>query len=132
MNTDGASAGDPGPSGVGILFRFADGRTEEKRFAIGEYSNHEAEFEALNRALSICLERGYAHVSFRTDSRLVAEGVENRYVRNAAYAPYLEQVLKKYDQLELAFIKWIPSKQNKKADELARLAIVKEKKRKRS
>jgi ribonuclease HI len=39
------------------------------------------------------------------------------------YEPLLQQALELIDQLDLFFIKWIPSKENHEADELARRAI---------
>ncbi|CEG27580.1 reverse transcriptase-like protein [Bacillus sp. B-jedd] len=119
---DGASAGNPGPSGAGI---FIKGNGSAKKFSIplGNMSNHEAEFHALIKALEICIEKGYGTVSFRTDSELVDRAVEKEFARNKGYAPLLERALKLSAQLDLFFMKWIPSSENKVADELARLAI---------
>lgn len=53
---DGATAGNPGPSGAGILIK---GNGEHHRYAIalGTMTNHEAEYHALLHALKICLEK---------------------------------------------------------------------------
>lgn len=123
LYTDGASAGDPGLSGAGIVIVQNDGHVNEHRYHLGEMTNHEAEFAALNIALSLCLDKGFKHVSVRTDSKLVSDCIDKRYVKNKLFATYLTEVLEKIDAFELFFIKWVPSKQNKKADELARLAI---------
>ncbi|WP_078391088.1 ribonuclease HI family protein [Shouchella patagoniensis] len=123
LYTDGASAGDPGVSGAGIVIVQNDGHVSEHRYHLGEMTNHEAEFAALNIALSLCLDKGFKHVSARTDSKLVSDCIDKRYVKNKLFATYLTEVLEKIDAFELFFIKWVPSKQNKKADELARLAI---------
>ncbi|WP_110112304.1 reverse transcriptase-like protein [Bacillus sp. CGMCC 1.16541] len=123
---DGASAGNPGPSGAGIHIK---GNGEYHRFSIplGEMTNHEAEYHALIKALEICVEKNYKVVSFRTDSQLVDRAIEKEFVKNAAYAPLLEQALQLTKQFDLFFMKWIPSSQNAAADELARKAIMAQK-----
>lgn len=121
---DGASAGNPGPSGAGIFIK-GNGNTEKYSIPLGIMSNHEAEYHAFIKALEICLEKGYADsvVSFRTDSELVNRAVEKEFVKNRLYAPLLEQALHLTKQFPLFFMKWIPSAGNKAADELARQGI---------
>jgi ribonuclease HI len=123
---DGASAGNPGPSGAGIFIK-GHGSAEKYSFPLGLMSNHEAEYHALIRALEICIEKNYRTVSFRTDSELVSRAVEKEFAKNKKFAPLLEQALKLSGELDLFFIKWIPSNDNRTADELARLAIRKNK-----
>jgi ribonuclease HI len=123
---DGASAGDPGPSGAGVFIK-GNGIVEKYMFPLGEMSNHEAEYYSLIKALEICIEKKYNVVSFRTDSQLVDRAIEKEYVKNKRYAPLLQKALDLSKQLDLFFIKWIPSSQNKVADELAREAIIRNK-----
>ncbi|MCM3361735.1 MULTISPECIES: reverse transcriptase-like protein [Bacillaceae] len=119
---DGASAGNPGPSGAGIFIK-GHGSAERYSFPLGLMSNHEAEYYALIKALEICINQNYRTVSFLTDSELVSRAVEKEFAKNKKYAPLLDQALKLIRELDLFFIKWIPSNDNKTADELARLAI---------
>lgn len=121
---DGASAGNPGPSGAGIFIK-GNGITEQISIPLGIMSNHEAEYHAFIQALEFCLEKGFSHtiVSFRTDSELVNRAVEKEFAKNKQYSPLLEKALDLTKQFDLFFMKWIPSKENKTADELARLAI---------
>jgi ribonuclease HI len=119
---DGASAGDPGPSGAGVFIK-ANGTVERYSIPLGAMSNHEAELYSLIKGLEICLQKGYRTVSFRTDSQLVDRAVEKEYMKNEKYAPLLEEALTLAKQFDLFFLKWIPSKQNHVADELARKAI---------
>jgi ribonuclease HI len=121
---DGASAGNPGPSGAGIFIK-GNGTAEKYSIPLGVMTNHEAEYHAFIKALEICLEKGYSHsvVSFRTDSELVNKGVEKEFAKNKLYAPLLDKALQLTKQFDLFFMKWIPSIENKVADELARLAI---------
>lgn len=123
---DGASAGNPGPSGAGIFIK-GHGSAEKYSFPLGLMSNHEAEYYALIKALEICIKKDYRTVSFRTDSELVSRAVEKEFAKNKKFAPLLEQALKLSGELDLFFIKWIPSNDNRTADELARLAIRKNK-----
>jgi ribonuclease HI len=119
---DGASAGNPGPSGAGIYIK---GNGDVHRFSIplGSMTNHEAEFHAFIKALEICLQKGFKTVSFRTDSELVNKAVEKEFVKNKLYAPLLDSAMDLTRQFDLFFLKWIPSSMNKAADELARKAI---------
>ncbi|MBU8879014.1 reverse transcriptase-like protein [Bacillus sp. FJAT-29790] len=119
---DGASAGNPGPSGAGIFIK-GNGHVERFSIPLGEMENHKAEYYALIHALEICIEKGYKVVSFRTDSQAVNRAVEKEFAKNKTYAPLLEQALTLSKQLDLFFMKWIPSSENKTADELARAAI---------
>lgn len=119
---DGASAGNPGPSGAGIFIK-GNGELENYAIPLGMMSNHEAEFIAFIEALKICLEKEYKVVSFRTDSELVNRAVEKEFVKNKAYAPFLEEALRLMNKFDLFFMKWIPSSENKTADNLARTAI---------
>ncbi|NLP51011.1 reverse transcriptase-like protein [Bacillus sp. RO1] len=119
---DGASAGDPGPSGAGIFIK-GNGSVEQYSIPLGMMSNHEAEFHALIEALKICKMQGYQIVSFRTDSQAVESAMEKRFAKKQQYRVLLEEALSLSDQLDLFFIKWVPSKENKMADELSRKAI---------
>lgn len=123
---DGASAGNPGPSGAGIFIK-GHGSAEKYSIPLGLMSNHEAEYHALINALEIYLNNDYRTVSFRTDSELVSRAIEKEFAKNKKFAPLLEKSLKLINELDLFFIKWIPSKDNRTADELARLAIRKNK-----
>ncbi|MBM7703249.1 reverse transcriptase-like protein [Metabacillus iocasae] len=122
---DGASAGNPGPSGAGIHIK---GNGEHHRFSLplGTMTNHEAEYHALIKALEICVEKKYKVVSFRTDSQLVDRAIEKEYVKNPTFSPLLAQALELTKQFDLFFMKWIPSSENAAADELARRAITKQ------
>jgi ribonuclease HI len=119
---DGASAGDPGPSGAGVFIK-GNGIVEKHSIPLGNMTNHEAEMHALLKGLEVCIQKGYRVVSFRTDSQLVDRAIEKEYVKNKKFAPLLDNALLLTKELDLFFMKWIPSGQNKVADELARVAI---------
>lgn len=121
---DGASAGNPGASGIGIFLHLGQNKFSRYSYPVGTMSNHEAEWVACVKALEICQAMGYKKIVVHTDSQLVEQSIEKGFVKNNQFKPYLEQALKYINQLDLFFIKWIPSKQNKVADELARQAII--------
>ncbi len=125
---DGASAGNPGPSGAGIFIK-ANGQVERYSLPLGDMNNHQAEFWSLIKGLEICLEKNYRIVSFRTDSQAVNRAIEKEFVKNSLYAPLLEKIVTLSKQFDLFFLKWIPSSENKVADELARAAIQKNNKK---
>jgi ribonuclease HI len=125
---DGASAGDPGPSGIGILIKEPDGSTTEYAIPVGLKNNHETEFLALSHALELCNEKGIRMVSVKTDSQLVDGAFNKKYVKNAAFQPLLAHILELEAKFDYVFVKWIPSSQNKKTDQLARQAIQTQKK----
>ncbi|MFS0781456.1 reverse transcriptase-like protein [Bacillus sp. 1P06AnD] len=121
---DGASAGNPGPSGAGIFIN-DNGSVERHSIPLGMMDNHEAEYWSLIKALEICGEKDVQTVSFRTDSQAIWSAMEKEFAKNKKYAPLLEEALRLSRKIPLFFIKWIPSSQNKSADELARRAILK-------
>ena len=118
---DAASAGNPGPSAIGIYIK-----GEGHQLKIGEYigisNNHIAEFIALVRGLQEAQKLGSSIVSVRSDSKIVVSAIEKQYVKSEDYQPLLQQALALAQQFELFFIKWIPDVQNKAADALARQA----------
>ena len=124
--TDGASSGNPGPSGAGVYIK-AHGEVKELSFALGVMSNHEAEFHAVLKALGVCISHFPGEIlSFRSDSKLVVDAVDTGFIKNPVYKPLLAAINDKASQFPYFFIKWIPEKQNPNADRLARQAIVRE------
>ncbi|GAB3801117.1 ribonuclease HI family protein [Virgibacillus kimchii] len=121
--TDGASRGNPGLSGAGIYIK--DGKQQyEYAFPLGKISNHEAEFLAVIKALEICEEFFPGEIiSIRSDSKIAVEVIEKNYTKNAQFLPFLETIQDYIKSFPYAFFKWIPEKQNKHADMLAKKGI---------
>ncbi|WP_096188904.1 reverse transcriptase-like protein [Evansella halocellulosilytica] len=120
---DGASAGDPGPSGAGIYIK-GNGVHLSNCIPLRTMSNHEAEFHAFVHALEICKKHGFTLISVRTDSKLLDEAFDKKYVKNEPYKSLLSHALQVVENhFDYVFMKWIPSKQNKQADQLAKKAI---------
>ncbi|GLC86910.1 ribonuclease HI family protein [Lysinibacillus piscis] len=119
---DAATAGNPGPSGIGIFIKGEGHQLQISEF-IGQTNNHLAEFTALVRGLEEAQKLGSSLISVRSDSKIVVSSIEKEYVKNEEFKPYLEQALALAHSFELFFIKWIPDNQNKAADALARQAL---------
>lgn len=121
--TDGASLGDPGPSGAGIYIK-ANGEIYKHQYPLGSMSNHEAEFAAVHHALTICEESFPGNIlSFRTDAKVVVDMIEKGKSKNKIYQTYLDSICLKRKEFPYFFIKWIPARQNTQADYLAKQAI---------
>ncbi len=119
---DGASAGNPGPSGIGIFIK-GEGHSIQISEFIGETNNHIAEFTALIRGLEEAKKLKTSIVSVRSDSKIVVASVEKQYVKNEEYKDLLEKAIQLTNEFDLFFIKWIPGNENKAADMLARNGI---------
>lgn len=124
---DGASAGNPGPSGIGIFIK-GEGQHIKISEYIGETNNHIAEFTALIRGLEEATALNATIISLRSDSKIVVASIEKAYVKNDQFKPLLDRALSLIQSFDLFFIKWIPEKENRAADALAREAIQKKSK----
>ncbi|MBO1001727.1 ribonuclease HI family protein [Pseudogracilibacillus auburnensis] len=121
--TDGASNGNPGVSGAGIYIK-ANGKMDEYSLSLGMMSNHEAEFYAVIKALEICDKQFPGEIlSFQSDSQVVVDTIDKNFTKNKVFQPLLAQIMEKAHSFPYFFIKWIPSKHNIHADQLAKKAI---------
>lgn len=125
--TDGASSGNPGPSGIGILLRFKDHEKEISR-NIGEATNNIAELEAIKTAL---LELKYYDYPVRvfTDSSyaygVLTLGWKTR--KNKELINSIKKLISKFGDLKLIKVKGHDGFDgNEKADFLATSAIKRE------
>lgn len=123
--TDGASRGNPGPASIGAVVYNADGdevHTVSRR--LGRATNNEAEYQAAIAGLEAALGLGGGSVDLRMDSQLIVRQLEFRYrVRNARLRPFFERVVELRRQFESFQVTHVPREQNKRADELANLAL---------
>ncbi|MFO7749214.1 MAG: ribonuclease H [Desulfobacteraceae bacterium] len=124
--TDGASSGNPGPSGIGVFFCFGE-HTKEISEYIGESTNNIAELTAIKRALDE-LKRDDLPVRLYTDSSyaigLLQKGWKPR--KNVELVNTLKALTKKFTDLEIIKIKGHAGIEgNETADRLATSAIKK-------
>lgn len=123
IRVDAASKGNPGMSGAGIVIK-QGGKIIEHSYPLGEMTNHEAEFHAIIKALKIC-QANYPDkmLAFQTDSQIVVDSMEKNYAKKEPFKSLLKRINELKQSFSYVFIKWIPSEQNKHADQLARKAI---------
>lgn len=124
--TDGASSGNPGPSGIGILLRFKDHEKEISR-NIGEATNNIAELEAIKTALLELKHYDYP-VRLFTDSSyacgVLTLGWKAR--KNNGLINSIKKLISKFSDLQLIKVKGHDGFDgNEKADFLATSAIKK-------
>ena len=127
MYVDGASLGNPGSSGAGVVAFDAEGREVWRESTpLGCMTNNMAEYEALLRALRKARDAGIEVVSVLTDSELVARQVVGTYkVKNERLKRYLYEVQGAAQAFKRFDIKHIPREENQLADKLAKSAAAK-------
>ena len=125
IHVDGASRGNPGPAGVGIIIVDEQGTTGVRISSyIGETTNNQAEYKALIMGLREAARLGAEHVDIKTDSKLVVEQVRGKYrVRHANLRPLFEEAKQLLAEFRSFTITHIPRHQNNAADALANEAV---------
>jgi len=123
--TDGASRGNPGPAGIGILIIDEKG-SENKKISeyIGETTNNIAEYRALLRAVEECERRKINSVEFFSDSQLLVNQLNKAYkVTNEGLKPLYVKLMSRLMNFKNWSIKHIPREKNTIADSLANQAL---------
>ena len=121
---DGASRGNPGESGIGVLVIRPDASREEIKEYIGRGTNNEAEYKALIKALAYLVAEGSPTVKIHTDSQLVANQMNGLWKVKDPKLRILHSEAKKLVSLIPTFeIEYIPRENNTEADGLANEAI---------
>jgi ribonuclease HI len=122
---DGASSGNPGESGAGIVV-FDNNGNELFRDSIylGQMTNNMAEYEALVFALQKAKKSLIEKVSVYTDSLLVTNQIHGKYkVKNTKLRKYVEETKNIIRNFNSFALKYIPREENKIADKLAKDAV---------
>jgi ribonuclease HI len=123
--TDGASSGNPGPSGIGVVLQYGEKTKEISKF-IGNTTNNVAELEAIRTAL-MELKRKNLPVRIYTDSSY-AQGVLScgwKAQKNKELVKAIREMLSALKDVTLIKVRGHSGhKQNERADQLARTAIV--------
>jgi ribonuclease HI len=122
---DGASRGNPGPSGIGIVIKDGEGATKVKVSSyIGRATNNQAEYRALIVGLREAARLKAEHVEIKSDSELLVEQVCGRYkVRSAQLRNLFQEVKELLADFRSSTVSHIPRYQNRVADALANQAL---------
>lgn len=125
IQIDGASRGNPGPSGAGVVLSDSRGKKlKELSVYLGESTNNVAETCALILGLQEALRLGSLKVSVLTDSELLARQVTGEYRVKDKQLQWLHALIRNlteaFDQFK---IQHIPREENRAADRLANKAV---------
>ncbi|MFH1979109.1 MAG: ribonuclease HI family protein [Patescibacteria group bacterium] len=129
--TDGGSRGNPGPAGVGVVFK-NDKNQVIKKYSkdIGEGTNNEAEYEAVILALQKAKQvfgkekvKDF-NIEFRMDSELIARQLKGEYkIKEEKLFPLFIKIWNLRMEFGKITFTEIPREQNKEADALANEAM---------
>ena len=125
VKTDAAVNGNPGKVGIGIEILY-----QKQQFLFKENSeilmdNHQAELWAIYRALIILQEKEWYQemIFLNSDSKFAMMAIEKNYTKQIAYQDILKKVQEERKKFPQLFLEWIPEKENRGADQLARQAL---------
>jgi ribonuclease HI len=124
--TDGASRGNPGESGVGIVLKDELGNMIGSHFGyIGEATNNIAEYMALATCLKLVKEIECDHLVVHSDSELMVRQLNGQYkVKDKGLKKHFLHIQKILTASPFQFaIKHVPREENREADQLANRGI---------
>ena len=124
---DGASSGNPGRAGIGIVVRqqLPDGSIYVEKISrfIGTKTNNEAEYTAVLEALKALEKKGITKAIVCSDSYLVVNQLNGKYkLKSKNLLPIFNEIKEKIKGKDIVF-KWIEREKNKEADKLAKNSI---------
>jgi ribonuclease HI len=125
VHIDGASRGNPGPAGIGVLFLAPDGTPVERLHrGIGTATNNVAEYSALIFALERAAAMGVKDLEVYSDSELLVRQLEGRYqVKHPALRPLYATARDRIATFRHFAIHHVPRELNAEADALANAGI---------
>ena len=125
VRTDAAVNGNPGKVGIGIEILHQKQQFLFKENADQLMDNHQAELWAIYRALLILHKKEWQHeiIFLNSDSKFAMMAIEKNYTKQIAYQEILKKVQEERKKFPQLFLEWIPEKENRGADQLARQAL---------
>jgi len=124
---DGASKGNPGPSGIGVVICRQGETIKNISSYIGNTTNNVAEYTALIYALQGALILKAENVKINTDSQLLYRQIKKVYkVKNPNIIGLYNQALHLMSAFKQVSINNISRQDNRGADKLATQAIKKQ------
>jgi ribonuclease HI len=122
---DGASSGNPGPSGVGVVIKDREGKVLDSfSFFIGKATNNIAEYLSLIFALHEAQLLGLKKIEIYSDSQLLIRQMRGEYKTRDEILKVLHKIIKyltaKFEKISYNYIE---RKDNREADRLASRAI---------
>lgn len=130
INIDGASRGNPGPASAGVVVRDrATGKPiHEAGYLLGQSTNNVAEYNGLLRGLEVIAKiprEPSSEIHLHSDSQLMVKQIIGEYrVKSADLQPLVAEAQSRLRKLGNKWkINYVPREQNKRADELANMAL---------
>lgn len=122
--TDGASSGNPGPSGCGFLI-YKDGELiYSDKIYIGFATNNIAEYKAILYAVKKAREFNPKKIKIRTDSELIAKQFSGIYkIRDENLRKIYLEIMEQLKGVDFS-VEHIRREQNKLADKLSKEAVL--------
>lgn len=123
--TDGASRGNPGPGGIGVVILGSDGQgVEEIAESVKRCTSNEAEYHALLRGIRRARQLGARDLTIKSDSELLVKQLNGAYkVKSPNLLPLCREVMAELRQLAKWKVEHAPREENSRADMLASLGI---------
>ena len=122
---DGASSGNPGPSGIGVvLYDSAGNKVKTLSEYIGHATNNFSEYIALLYGLQEVLILGYRDIIVNSDSELIVKQINGEYKIKDVHLKLIYQLVHHLIAAMRSFtIRQVARGENKEADRLANKAI---------
>ncbi|RJO64147.1 MAG: reverse transcriptase-like protein [Candidatus Omnitrophota bacterium] len=123
---DGASKGNPGPSGIGVVICEKGETIKNISSYIGKGTNNAAEYTALIFGLQQALILKAEKVKIHSDSQLLCRQLKREYkIKNQNLLGLYNQAVQLIAAFKDVEIQNIPRQENKGADKLANQAVAK-------
>ena len=120
IHIDGASKGNPGPSGIGVVISSGGQVIKNISAFIGNTTNNVAEYTALIYALQEALKLKAEKLSIKTDSQLLSRQINKVYkVRHPNIIGLYNQAINLLEAFREVEMIYIPREENRGADKLA-------------
>ena len=122
---DGASRGNPGPSGIGYCIYDQEGRIlEQNGEFIGFATSRAAEYYAIRKGIDRAIELEYKTVRFISDSLMVVNQLNGIFqIKNRDVLPIYQDIQSKLSQFDAVSFTHVPRSKNVIADHEANSAI---------
>lgn len=125
IHTDGASRGNPGNAGIGVVILNKNRHVIEEigRF-IGRSTNNVAEYQAMILAAQKAVEYNAGKVTFKTDSELLVRQINGMYqVKSSNILPLYKELMAFLNKIPAWKIQHVRREENAHADALANQGI---------
>lgn len=129
IKTDAAVNDTKKTAGIGIVI-ISENMYEQLAIPIPYdqvHNNHTLEFEAFLSALRWLIKENITDemIFIETDSQVVVQVIENEQTKNNLYQPFIDEYIRLKEYFSIITLQWIPERENKGADNLAKQALMK-------